>query len=140
MASLAQIRTALKTTITAAVPALFGYDTVPQVANLPAFVVVPRTTDFNVAMGRGTDTYEFDVIVLVSRGDDGLAQTALDAYINGFGSSSIRQAIWGARTLGLSNVDATVTGMSTYGGEWDIGELPHMGAALKVRVHTTGTA
>jgi len=140
MASLAQLRTGLKDTITAAIPALFGYNQVPEVANLPAFVVVPRETDFVVAMGRGADTYEFDVIVLVSRRDDGLAQTDLDAYVTGAGASSIRQAIFNARTLGLAGTDAHVYRMESYGAQWDIGEINHVGAALKVRVTTTGTA
>lgn len=140
MSSVAQIRTAMKTTITTAISGLFGYDQVPEVVNLPAVVVVPRSSDFAAAMGRGLDVHEFDVIVLVSRRDDGLAQTDLDAYVTGAGSSSIRQAIWNARTLGLSDADAHVYGMESYGAEWDIGTLNHVGAVLKVRVSTTGNA
>lgn len=140
MSSVAQIRTALKSTITDAITGLFGYNQVPEVANLPAVVVVPRASEFSAAMGRGVDVHEFDVIVLVPRADDGLAQTALDAYVTGAGSSSIRQAVWNARTLGLADADAHVYAMESYGAEWDIGALNHVGAALKVRVHTTGTA
>lgn len=139
MASLAQVRTGLKTTI-ASPTGLIGYNQVPEVANLPAFVVVPREIDFAVAMGRGVDVYEFDVIVLVSRRDDGLAQTDLDAYVTGAGSSSIRQAVWNGRTLGLADTDAHVYRMESYGAQWDIGEINHVGAALKVRVTTPGTA
>jgi len=140
MASLAQIRTGLIDTIVAAVPSLFGYNQVPEVTNLPALVVVPRTADFEVAMGRGADTYEFDVIVLVSRRDDRLAQTDLDAYVTGAGSSSIRAAVFATPGLGLSNVNAHVYRMENYGAEWNVGDLNHIGAALKVRVTTTGTA
>lgn len=140
MASLAQIRTGLKTTIEAAVTGMFGYNQVPEVANLPAFVVVPRETDFVVAMGRGVDTYEFDVIVMVSRRDDGLAQTDLDAYITGAGASSLRQAIFNAPTLGLAGTHAHVYRMESYGATWEVAEINHVGAALKVRVTTTGTA
>jgi hypothetical protein len=91
-------------------------------------------------MGRGMDTHEFDVIVLVSRRDDGLAQTDLDAFVTGAGSSSIRQAIFQAPSLGLSGTAALVYGMESYGAEWDIGALNHVGAALKVRVHSRGDA
>jgi len=140
MASLAQIRTGLKDTIVAAVPSLFGYNLVPEVTNLPAIVVVPRTTDFEVAMGRGADTYEFDVIVLVSRRDDGLAQTDLDGYVTGAGSNSIRAAVFATPGLGLSGTHAHVYRMENYGAEWNVGDLNHIGAALKVRVTTTGTA
>lgn len=140
MPSLAQIRTALKDTISAAVPSLTGYRTTPEQANLPAFVVIPRTTNFVVAMGRGIDTYDLDVLVLISRRDDGLAQDDLDEYVNGFGDKSIRQAVWNDRTLGLANCDAHVVGLSDYGARFNIGELEHVGARLLVRVTTSGTA
>lgn len=139
MASLAQIRDALADTITAAVTGITGYPTVPEVANLPAFVVIPRTTEFDRSFGRGMDTYNFDVIVLVSRRDDGLAQADLDEYVNGFGSSSIRQAIWNTRQLGIG-VDASVTGMSDYGAQFDVGDIDHVGARLAVQVITSGNA
>lgn len=141
MASLSAIRTALKTTIAAGVTGIQGYETVPEVTNLPAFVVIPRSTDFTGAFGRGLDTYLFDVIVLVSRRDDQLAQLDLDPYVNGFGSSSIRQAVFNARNLGLADgTDATVTGMSDYGATYDVGDIDNVGARLTVQVLTSGTA
>lgn len=140
MPSVAQIRTGLKTTITTAVTALFGYEQIPESVNVPAVIVVPRTSDFAVAMGRGVDTHEFDLIVLVARADDSLAQTALDAYVTGAGSSSIRQAIWNTRGLGLSGTDAHIYGMEQYSAQWDIGGINYVGAVLKARVTTTGTA
>lgn len=139
MASLAAIRTALVSTITSTVSGINGYDTVPGTINTPAFLVVPRSTDFQKAFGRGIDTYSFDVIVLVSRADDGLAQDALDPFINGFGSSSIRAALFATRDLGV-DVDASVTGMSDYGGQYDIGGVTYVGARLNVEVLTSGTA
>lgn len=139
MASLAAIRTALADTISASVTGIQGYPTVPAIANLPAFVVLPRSTDFQGAMGRGLDTYTFDVIVLVSRRDDALAQADLDPFINGFGASSIRQAIFNAKTLGIG-VDARVTGMADYGAQYEVGEIDNVGARLIVEVLTTGTA
>lgn len=138
MASLAQIRDALSDTITAAVTGIQGYPTVPEVTNLPAFVVVPRSTEFSQSFGRGFDRYDFDVIVLVSRRDDQLAQVDLDPYVNGFGSSSIRQAVWTTRDLGIG-VDASVTGMSDYGANFDVGDLDNVGARLAVQVLTSGT-
>jgi hypothetical protein len=141
MASLTQIRTALESTISAAVSGIQGYATVPEVTNLPAFVVVPRSSEFGRAMGRGLDGYTFDVIVLVSRSDDQLAQAALDPFVNGFGSSSIRQAVWNTRTLGLTDgTEATVTGMSDYGAPFDVGDIDNVGARLTVEVLTSGTA
>lgn len=141
MSSISQIRAALKTTIAAAIPALAVYDRVPEsLSILPAVVIVPTASDFAVAMGRGVDAHEFDVFVLVTRSDDGLAQTALDTYITGAGSSSVRQAIFQNRSLGLSDCDAHVFGMASYGASWEFAAIDHIGAALKVRVHTSGTA
>jgi len=55
MASLEQIRDGLKATIEAAIPSLHVYDTVPDSANvLPAVIVVPFTSDFEVAMVGGS--------------------------------------------------------------------------------------
>lgn len=139
MASLSAIRSALADTIGAAIDDLTGYPTVPEVANLPAFVVMPRAVDFTQAFGRGVDRYDFDVIVLVSRRDDELAQADLDEYVNGFGEKSIRQAIWNARDLGIG-VDATVTAVSDYGAQYDVGDISNAGARFAVQVLTSGTA
>jgi hypothetical protein len=139
MASLAQIRTAIASTITSAIAGLEGHDKVPESINVPGFMVVPRSTDFDKAFGRGLDGYGFDVIVLVSRTVDELAQSALDDYLNGFGSKSIRQAVWNNRTLGLG-VDASVTGMSDYGATFEVGGVEYVGGRLAVDVLTSGNA
>lgn len=139
MASLSAIRTALKTTITAAVAGLNGYENIPESINPPAFMVVPRSTDFQKAFGRGLDSYAFDVIVLISRRDDDLAQIDLDPFITGGGSKSIRQAIFNARDLGIG-VDASVTGMADYGAAYTVGNTDYVGARLTVEVLTSGTA
>ena len=139
MPSLSQIRTALVSTITTAVPALKGSDKVPESIIVPAILVAPRAADFQRAFGRGLDGYTFDVIVLVSGRDDTLAQGDLDVYVNGFGSSSIRQAVFNARTLGI-DVDASVTGMADYGANWTFGATDYVGARLTVEVLTSGTS
>lgn len=139
MASLSAIRTALKETIEAAVTDLHGYANMPESVNLPAVVVLPTGADFDVAMGRGTDTYTFNVLVLVSRRDDTLAQFDLDDYVTGAGDKSIRQAIFDARSLGLTDTDAHVTGMSSYGAGFEVGGVVHVGAVLACQVHTKGT-
>jgi hypothetical protein len=143
MASLAEIRTAIQATLDAAFidDPITGYDQVPESVNVPAFVVVPRASDFQLAFGRGIDSYTFGVIVLVSRRDDELAQEDLDPYVTGAGASSIRQAIWGARHLGLGDdVEARVTGMTDYGGTYAFGSTEYAGAQLTVEVLTSGTA
>lgn len=140
MAALAAIRTATKTTISAAVSSLFGYDHVADVVNLPAFVVEPTTSDFVVAMGRGVDTHNFNIYVLVSSREAALAQAELDKYVTGAGVDSVRQAVWNARTLGLAETTAAITGMNGYGGSFEYAGIDHVGAILTMVVHTGGTA
>lgn len=140
MASLAEIRAAVRTTITTAVTTLHGYDKIPDKPNLPALIVLPLVADFAVAMGRGTDTYEFDLIVLVPYADAEVGQAALDPYVTGAGAASIRQAIWNAKSLGRADCDAHVRRMDNYGGQFEAVGVPHIGAKLRLVVHTTGTA
>lgn len=139
MASLQNIRDAIKTTLEGSIDSLFAYDTVPEISNLPAVVVVPDNANFDVAMGRGTDTYEFDLAVLVSFTDAGIAQDSLDDYVTGAGSKSIRQAVFQNRALGLTGVNAHVSGMSDYGSSFEMSDIQHIGAKLRLVVHTKGT-
>ncbi len=138
---LARIRDAIKSTIETNITSLHCYDTVPDGANvLPAVVVIPFTSDFEVSMGRGTDTWEFDLLVLVSTSDMDIRQDSLDAYVSGSGSLSIRQAIFNNKTLGLSGTDAHVSEMLEYGLRFEVASYPHIGARLRLKVHTSGTA
>lgn len=137
MASLKQIRQAIADTVVAGIPTLNPYPNVPGSPNLPALVVVPRADDMAAAFGGGLDVYQFDLLILVSRADDGIAQGDLDDYVTGSGASSVRQVIFANRSLGLTDTDAQVTGMSQYGGKWDIGGVDHIGAALACTVHTS---
>lgn len=142
MASLKTIRTAVKTTLEAAIAGLTVHRTVPGTANVPCVVVRPspdETADFLVAMKRGTDTYQLDLLVLVNRADAQLSEDALDEYVTGAGSASIRQAIFAAKTLGLSNTDAHVVGVSGYGAAYEVAGVQYSGATLRLVVHTKGT-
>ncbi|GAA2092329.1 hypothetical protein [Actinomadura alba] len=138
MASLQTIRDAIRTTLNG-ISDLHVYDTVPEASNLPAAVVMPDTANFNVAMGRGMDTWEFDIAVLVSWGESGVAQDRLDAYVTGAGARSIRQAIFSNRNLGLADTDAHISRMSDYGGQFDMAGIDNIGARLRLVVHTKGT-
>lgn len=140
MSTLAGIRDAIKTTIETAVPELHVYDTVPDAANvLPCVIVIPFTADYVVAMGRGLDTWELDLLVLTSTSDMEIRQDDLDAYVSGSGARSIRQAIFNARTLGLANTDAHISQMIEYGARFMVADFDHLGARLRLVVHTTGT-
>lgn len=139
MAGLAAIRDAIKTTIEAGIASVHVYDTVPDAsAVLPAVVVIPTNANFNVTFGRGTDTWEFDLLVLVSYNDPDIAQDQLDELVTGAGSKSIRQAIFANKTLGLANTDAHIPSMDDYGSRFEEAGIAHIGARLHMTVLTRG--
>jgi len=140
MSSLSAVRAALATTLKNGITGLTTYPKVPESCNVPCAMVAPREADFTAAFGRGIDAHTVDVIVLVARADDQVAQGALDDYVNGFGAKSIRQAVWNAKDLGLSDTDAVVTGMSDYGATFEVGGIDYVGARLAVKVLTSGTS
>lgn len=140
MSTLAAIRTAAKDTIVAAVSGLTVYDKIPASVNLPAVVITPADMDYIGAMGRGLNTHTLDLYVLVSRRDDHLAQVDLDGLIASSGSSSIPQAIWNAKTLGLSDCNAHIRSMRGYGGSFNVSDIDHVGAILTLVVHTNGAS
>jgi hypothetical protein len=139
MASLTAIRTAVKTTIEAAVTGLRVYDRIAAATHVPAVVVEPVQADFNVAMGRGSDTYQLNLHVLVADSDEIVGQALLDQYVTGAGAKSIRAAVFAARTLGLTFTDAHVAAMTAYGGQFESAQVAHIGATLRLIVHTKGT-
>ncbi len=140
MASLGAIRTAVKTTLQAAIPSLHVYDKVSAAVNvIPAVVVEPDTADFDVAMGRGTDTWQLTLSVVVSDNDEIVGQAKLDDLVTGAGSLSIRQAIFNSKTLGLTGTDAHVAELTSYGVRFEQVEIQHVGATLRLVVHTKGT-
>ena len=140
MASLQAIRDAVKVTLENNIARITTYDTVPDASNLPAVIVIPDSANFDVAMGRGTDTWEFNLYVLVSEGDMGLAQDALDDYVSGAGEASIRATIFANKDLGLDGVNAHITAMTEYNAKFTNSDLPHVGGVLRLVVHTSGRA
>ena len=141
MASLQQIRDGLKTTLENNITGLRVYDVVPDYSiNFPVAIVLPTTISFGLAMQRGTDLYNFDILVAVQRGESRTAQDALDLYITGAGGSSLRQAIFNNRTLGLDNTDATITGVSNYAADVNLNGIDAIGANVSLEVYTKGTS
>jgi hypothetical protein len=140
VSSLAAIRDAIRTTIVNSGIGIEVYDTVPEVAVVPAVVVIPFDADFTVTMGRGTDSYNIDLFVLCSRAVADQGQDDLDSFATGAGTSSVREAIWNNKTLGLSDVNAHIAGMNRYGGQFETAQIPHVGAVLRLVVMTSGTS
>tara|TARA_B100001094_G_C18193922_1_gene809245 strand:- start:3549 stop:3974 length:426 start_codon:yes stop_codon:yes gene_type:complete len=141
MAALHQVRDGIKTTLENNISGLRVYDVVPDYAlNFPVAIVLPVNINFNIAMQRGTDQYTFDILVAVERGNSRTAQDKLDQYITGQGSSSLRQAIFNNRTLGLDNTDATITGVSNYAADVNLNGIDAIGANVSLEVYTKGTS
>ncbi|WP_330438816.1 hypothetical protein OHB44_27995 [Micromonospora sp. NBC_00821] len=142
MASLKQVRAAVRSTLEPAIPGLKVHSTVPGSAAGDVVVVQPsdeQGANFVVAMGRGSDTYQFDLLVLVPNGSLDVAQDQLDDYVTGAGGKSIREAVWNARHLGLAHTDAHVAYMSDYGADHTLGSTQYLGATLRLVVTTKGT-
>lgn len=114
------------------------YQYIPAHPVLPCLCIVPATADFAVSMGRGTDTWVFDLTMLVPSGNEELAQQLLDEFVTGAGPTSVRQALFQNRTLGLADVDAHIAGMTNYGGSIEAVGVDHVGASLRLVVHTSG--
>ncbi len=139
MASLEQVRLAFKATVEAAIPNFMVHELVVAKPVPPCALLTPEEADFAVAMARGTDTWSFEVDVLAPTADLAVGQSVLDQYVTGAGSKSIRQVIWNARSLGLAGTDAHIAGLVRYGGLYEYAGGQHVGATLRLIVHTPGT-
>lgn len=136
MATLAQIRTAVKTTVEANITGLKVYPRLPGSATSRALIVEPVAPfDFTVAMGRGTDVYQFNLVVVIANTDLDLAQQILDGYIDGGGADSVRKVIFNNRDLGLTDVDAHVSSLVAYGSIDNAG-YDNVSATLRLVVST----
>lgn len=141
MASIAQIRAAIKTTIENNIDGITVYRRTPQIAHPPCVVVSlaqDETADFDKAMNKGMDTWNYDLFVLASDRDDEIGQDDLDEFIDGDGDKSIRAAIFANPTLGLANTNVHISGVSQYGANFESADIQHIGAVMRLVVHTKG--
>lgn len=86
-----------------------------QVTTPMAVVGVPTIPSYRLAMRRGTFEISVAVHVFVSAAVDVVGQTAIAAYANPTGSSSIVAAIEGDRTLGSKVDDCFVESFRPFG-------------------------
>lgn len=113
----------------------YTYVAPSEMGELPCALIEPVMADFMGAMGRGADTYDFIVYVIVSRGDLPTAVSQLSTLLSGDGPDSIRRAIFEGKHLGLGDhVTAFVYGMHNFGGKFPWYDIPHIGAQLLLRV------
>jgi hypothetical protein len=141
MASLGAIRDAIKATLDANIAGLRVYDTVPDNIDPPALLILPLDADFDVAFGRGSDTYQIDLFVMTSRVVPRTSQDALDAFVTGAGASSrsgpdLREqdSRPHRRHRGARLGDVPLRRLVPRRG------IDHIGAALRLVVTTPGTA
>jgi len=141
MPTLGEIRRAIDNTVQTSIPGLRGFNDVADVVQVPAMVVMPArdTADFSGAFGRGMDTWNFDLYVLVARTEASVAQGALDQYISGSGARSLRRVFYENPDLGLAGVDdAHCSGVREYGGKFQTARIEHVGAIVRLTVRTSG--
>lgn len=146
MASLFEIRTAIREAINAQIEGMIVYDHPDEIMEVPCIVVElsPKdTADFKGAMGRGLDTWNFDLCVLVSTaGDTGIAHQELSEYISGAGPKSIREIFFELPSLCDDGTDGFVDGIRDYGGKFQQASernIAHLGAIVRLVVRTPGS-
>ena len=132
MATITQMRSGIAANL-AKISGLRTATTVPDVINPPMAIVVPNSITFDRSFKRGTDEYEFAVIVIASRADERTAQTKIDGYCSPTGAGSVKAAIESDRSLGGVIQDLRVTEMRAYGPA-DIGGVTYLTAEFVVSV------
>ena len=139
MASFSTVRTALAARL-ATISSLHAYDTIPGTVEVPAAIVtIPpgQFVTYDTAMARSADDLTFSILLLVSPADDAIAQDALDAYLAGTGTSSIKTAIEGDPDLGNTADYVAVGGAADYGLH-EVAGISYWGCRFSVAVGVTG--
>lgn len=76
------------------------YSTVPGQFSPPSAIVGMPTRPPTETFQRGTDRWDLVVWLVVARQADQQSEKALEGYLNPTGSTSVRAAVYGDRTLG----------------------------------------
>lgn len=130
------VRNAIETRL-ATISGMQARDRMPAMVEPPMAVVYPKSVDFDDAMGRGSDTYMWAIMVFVCRADQEEAQTLLDAYLDSASSTSVKTALEGgspARSLGGAVSTCHVTAVSDIGVA-EIGDVPYLFAEFELVSH-----
>jgi len=130
------LRTGLATRL-ATITGLRSTATIPDNPAPPVAVVMPGRVNYDTAFGRGSDEYEFTIMLIVGRVADRASQTTLDAYCASSGATSVKAAIEGERTLGGKALDCRVTAMTSQG-SLSIGDVTYHTAEFAVSVIAAG--
>jgi hypothetical protein len=87
----------------------------PDNPNPPIAVVSLETIDYDGTFQQGLTTLMFNVIVIVGRQSDRIAQRALNDYASQNGSRSIKTAVESDRSLSGTAMDCRVRSMTSIG-------------------------
>ena len=110
---------------------------IPDNPQPPVAVVMPGRITYDTAFGRGSDEYQFTIMLIVGRVADRASQTTLDGYCESSGSRSVKAAIEGDRSLGGKALDCRVTEMTNQG-SLSIGDVTYHTAEFNVSVIAAG--
>ena len=133
MATITGIRTGIKSAL-ANISALVTYDFLPDNIEVPCALVAPiETIEYDIAMSRGADKYEFPIYLYVSRVDAELSQDEVDTYLAPTGANSIKTAIETDTSLGGECQSVRVTDASEFG-VYNIGGIDYIGVLFTVEV------
>lgn len=130
-----QLRLGLSTRL-ATITGLRSYAYIPDDPSPPIAIVIPQGITYDTVMSRGMDEYEFSILVLGSRVSDRAGQLAMDAYCNPSGSSSIKAAIEGDKTLGGYAFDCRVREMRNLS-QTTVGDQQYLSAEFVVTVYAS---
>lgn len=136
MTALTDLRNGLSTRL-ATITGLRSSAYIPDNPQPPVAIVMPGRIQYDTAFGRGSDEYQFTIMVIVGRVADRNSQTTLDAYCASSGSASIKAAIEGDRSLGGKALDCRVTEMTNQG-SLAIGDVTYHTAEFSVTVIAAG--
>ncbi|HSH58625.1 MAG TPA: hypothetical protein VK988_03085 [Acidimicrobiales bacterium] len=108
------------------------FDFMPDTISPPAAIVqLPRTINFDLTFGRGSDALVIPVLVVVAKVSERAAYNSLAAYLNLDGPTSVKQALDG--NLGGVVDDAHVV-RATGIGSYSIGGIDYMGCLFEVNI------
>jgi hypothetical protein len=136
MTALTDLRTGLAARL-ATINGLRSSAYIPDNPTPPVAVVMPGRITYDTAFGRGSDEYQFTIMLIVGRVVDRASQTTLDGYCESGGSRSVKAAIEGDRSLGGKALDCRVTEMTNQG-SLAIGDVTYHTAEFNVSVIAAG--
>jgi hypothetical protein len=136
MTALTDLRTGLANRL-ATINGLRSSAYIPDNPQPPVAVVMPGRITYDQAFGRGSDEYQFTIMLIVGRVADRASQTPLDAYCESSGSRSVKAAIEADRSLGGKALDCRVTEMTNQG-SLAIGDVTFHTAEFSVTVIAAG--